>query len=144
MNIPPFFKPLTAYIKRAEELDRDVTNAQSAVVAYHCRIYAINKGMSLSPAKEDQGFLLQIMDIAELAKKNNPSVSVNGKEICEDFALGVFSSSDNEDRNVGSTMATAKGFYAAAAFFDILEQFGEMEPDVSISSFTQPADRFLF
>jgi hypothetical protein len=131
MQIPEQFKPLTAYIRRAEELDRDVSNPNSTVVAYHCRLYAINKGMKLNPSKESQDFLLSLMDAAELSKKNNPSVSVNGKEICENYAIGVFSNSDDEDRSAGSTMATAKGFYAAAAFFDILEQFGELEPYVS-------------
>ena len=29
-------------------------------------------------------------------------------------------------------MLTAKNFYNSATFFDILEQFGELEPDVNI------------
>ena len=136
MEIPPQFKPLTTYIRRAEELDKDISDNNSLVVAYHCRLYSIEKGMKLGLPQSEMGFLLNIMNDAENTAKLNPSLkSANGKSICQDYALQVFAAADDEDRGNGSTMHTAKAFYAAAAFFDILEQFGELEPDVSISLF---------
>lgn len=132
MEIPPTFKVLTTYIRRAEELDRDTLNPNSAIIAYFCRLYAIDKGMKMGLPQTEMGFLLQIMDIAEAAAKANPSIkAADGKGICQDFALHVFSIADSEDRGAGSTMVTAKTFYAAGAYFDILEQFGELEPDVA-------------
>jgi len=130
MEIPTQFKPLTAYIRRAEELDREVGNPNAPVVAYFCRFYAINKGMTMGVPQNEMGFLAKLMDVLEQSKKKNPDIEKNGKAVCQDFALQVFSTADDEDRNTGSTMSTAKVFYAAAAFFDILEQFGDLEPDV--------------
>ena len=131
MEIPPQFKPLTTYIRRAEELDKDINDANSLVVAYYCRLYSIEKGMKLGLPQSEMGFILNIMDAAENTAKLNPSVkTANGKAVCQDYALQVFGAADDEDRSSGSTMHTAKAFYAAAAFFDVLEQFGELEPDV--------------
>ena len=132
MEIPPQFKLLTTYLRRAEELDKDTSNPNSPVIAYYCRLYAIEKGMKLGLPQSEMGFLMQIMDTAESAKKVNPAINAaDGKAVCQDFALHVFSIADNEDRTTGSTMMTAKTFYAAGAYFDTLEQFGEVEPDVS-------------
>lgn len=72
--------------------------------------------------------------------------------ICEDFATEIFNRADDEDRAgtadkcvlcVGASMVkdadglcggggrtTAKTFYAAGTFFDILNQFGDISEEV--------------
>jgi len=131
MEIPPAFKPLTTYIRRAEELDKDVCNSNASVVAYHCRMYAIDKGMKLGLPQSECEFLFKIMGVIEKSPHTSLSKDI-GKTTCEDFALHVFHIADDEDRGAaGATMGTAKTFYSASAYFDILEQFGELEPDVS-------------
>jgi vacuolar protein sorting-associated protein VTA1 len=130
MEIPANFKPLTQYIRRAEELDKDA-NPNSEAIAHYCRMYALDKGMKMGLPQSEMSFLYELMGLVESKPYSKIATSATGKQICEDFALGVFRVADDEDRNSGSTMSTAKGFYNAAAFFDIIEQFGELEPDVS-------------
>ena len=48
MNIPASLKGLTAYIKRAEELDRETSNPDSKIIAYFCRTFAMERGMKLN------------------------------------------------------------------------------------------------
>lgn len=131
MDIPLAFKPLTTYIRRAEELDKDGGNSNASIVAFYCRMYAIEKGMKLGLPQSECDFLFKIMGIIEKSPHTSVSKEV-GKVTCEEFALHVFHIADEEDRGPsGAGMSTAKIFYSAAAYFDILEQFGELEPDVS-------------
>lgn len=48
----------------------------------------------------------------------------------EGFALNVFSKADKQDRAGRADLNTAKTFYAASIFFEILNQFGELAPDL--------------
>jgi hypothetical protein len=129
-EIPPAFKSLTTYIKRAEELDNNTANADSPVVAYFCRRYALNKGLKLGLPQSDNTFLYALME--NLEKSNSRTTTAEGKPICENFATHVFELADAEDRGPqGSTMGTARSFYACSAFFDILEEFGELDSYVS-------------
>jgi hypothetical protein len=47
LDIPPRFKKCTAFIRRAEDLDKDVTRAESKVMAYYIRLYAMELVMEL-------------------------------------------------------------------------------------------------
>jgi hypothetical protein len=49
----------------------------------------------------------------------------------EGFALSVFAKADKQDRAGRADLGTAKTFYAASIFFEILSQFGPVPPDVS-------------
>jgi hypothetical protein len=49
----------------------------------------------------------------------------------EGFALSVFAKADKQDRAGRADVNTAKTFYAASIFFEVLLQFGELQPDVS-------------
>ena len=98
MDIPPQFKLLTAYIKRAEELEKDSSNINNVIIAYYCRLYAIDKGMKLNLPQNELTFLLSIMDIIEKTLKSYPNIKTfNGKQIIEDYALNIFNNADNED-----------------------------------------------
>ncbi|KAL5988017.1 hypothetical protein ACLOJK_035780 [Asimina triloba] len=48
----------------------------------------------------------------------------------EGFALNVFAKADKQDRAGRADLNTAKTFYAASIFFEILNQFGELQPDL--------------
>ncbi|KAK9091969.1 hypothetical protein Syun_026880 [Stephania yunnanensis] len=48
----------------------------------------------------------------------------------EGFASNVFAKADKQDRAGRADINTAKTFYAASIFFEILNQFGELQPDV--------------
>jgi len=47
------------------------------------------------------------------------------KMICRQFADKIFEKADTEDRKGGANKGTARTFYAAATFFEILKQFNE-------------------
>ena len=132
--IPVALKALTAYIRRAEELDRDVVNPDAPVIAYFCRKYAMEKGISTRQGQsspEINGFLLGLMDTLEEDKRalGASALDDTGAITCENYAHSIFAKADEEDRAGTATGETAKGFYKASAFFDILEQFGDMDPE---------------
>ena len=41
LAIPPELKPITAYIRRSEELDADKSDPQNQNISYYCRTYAM-------------------------------------------------------------------------------------------------------
>jgi vacuolar protein sorting-associated protein VTA1 len=49
----------------------------------------------------------------------------------EGFANRIFNTADKLDRSGRSDAATAKALYASSIFFEVLRQFGELEPDVA-------------
>lgn len=48
----------------------------------------------------------------------------------EGFASNVFAKADKQDRAGRADLNTAKTFYAASIFFEVLNQFGEFAPDI--------------
>ncbi|URE41290.1 hypothetical protein MUK42_06983 [Musa troglodytarum] len=48
----------------------------------------------------------------------------------EGFASNVFAKADKQDRAGRADLNTAKTFYAASIFFEILNQFGEHQPEI--------------
>ncbi|TDH65123.1 uncharacterized protein CCR75_008914 [Bremia lactucae] len=133
VKVPPTFKSLLPFIRRAEELDRDTSRPESKLIAYFCRQYAMELGIKLrenDPSNESTDYLLSLMDRLEYEKNKLPEFSQEeGKEICEDFALEIFSKADDEDQTGMANKSTARTFYAAGTFFDILNQFGEISDD---------------
>lgn len=143
MNVPPQLKPVTAFVKRAEELDKDTLNPDSKIVAYFCRRYAVEKGMKLNDrSPEVSSFLMTLMSKLEKDTANIPTSTEERKTICENFAYDIFSKADEEDRQGAATKSTAQTFYAAGSFFDVLEVFGELSSDVSVYNHEQIPPRF--
>ncbi|EEY66038.1 vacuolar protein sorting-associated protein VTA1 [Phytophthora infestans T30-4] len=134
VKVPPTFKTLLPFIRRAEELDRDTSRPESKLIAYFCRQYAMELGIKLrenDSSNEATDYLLSLMDRLEEEKNKLPDFTQEeGKEICEDFAMEIFSKADDEDRAGMATKSTARTFYAAGTFFDILSQFGDLSEDV--------------
>ncbi|KAG6977181.1 hypothetical protein JG688_00000592 [Phytophthora aleatoria] len=135
VKVPPTFKTLLPFIRRAEELDRDTSRPESKLIAYFCRQYAMEMGIKLrenDASNESTDYLLSLMDRLEDEKNKLPDFTQEeGKEICEDFALEIFSKADDEDRAGMANKSTARTFYAAGTFFDILSQFGDISEDVA-------------
>lgn len=119
MNIPASCKPLTSFIRRSEELDRDATNPDSKVISYYCKIYAMEKGMKLKAATGAADINTLLMSLMLALEKDKQHIKVTKEQaavICENFAHSVFSRADDEDRAGLATMETAKTFYAAQTF----------------------------
>jgi len=132
-TIPPVLKPITSYIRRAEELDRDTSRPESVLVAYFCRSYAMELGIPLVQASRDQGataFLNALIQQLEAAKKGLPAFTQEeGQTLMTEFAHAVFARADEEDRAGLADKGTARTFYAAANFYDALAQFGDLAPE---------------
>jgi vacuolar protein sorting-associated protein VTA1 len=128
--IPNSLKALSPFIKRAEDLDKEVSNPDAAIVAYYCRTYAMEKAIKMGLRdSEVQSFLLSLMDTLESSKKNLQISDEKGSIICENFAQSIFLKADEEDRLECANKLTAKQFYSAGTYFDILELFGELDLD---------------
>lgn len=142
--IPPTFKSFTSAVKRAEELERDPSR-EKRVLAYYCRMYVVSKGAKLATAApEDRKFLEEQLIKLESMK---PSLGLTGDEgprICREQALEVFNKADEVDRMGLADKSTVKLFYSAGTFFEILEQFGPLDSEVSVAYIRQRIQQQVF
>ena len=124
LSIPTELKKITPFIRRAEELDRDKSNAESRLVAYYCRQYAVHTGIALATSDEGKNCLGEILSSLEGEKAAMDSFTPDeSKFLCRTFADKIFDRADEEDRRGDANRNTAKTFYAAASFLEILQQF---------------------
>uniref|UniRef100_A0A7S1ZCU8 Vta1/callose synthase N-terminal domain-containing protein n=1 Tax=Trieres chinensis TaxID=1514140 RepID=A0A7S1ZCU8_TRICV len=130
LKIPPELKKITTFVRRAEELDRDKANPESRVVAYYCRQFAVQAGIPLAASAEGKGCLGELLGQLESEKA---AMSVFSRDesriICRRFADKIFSKADGEDRAGAADKGTARTFYAAASFFEILQQFYDVKDE---------------
>ena len=124
LAIPAELKKITPYVRRAEELDRDKGNPESRLVAYYCRQYAVHTGIGLATSAEGKGCLGELLGNMEGEKAAMDTFSRDeSKFLCEKFAEKIFDKADEEDRTGKANRNTARTFYAAASFIEILQQF---------------------
>lgn len=132
LTIPPELKRVTPYVRRAEELDRDKTNAESRLVAYYCRQYAVQLGIELATSVEGKTCLGELLSALEAEKEAMNSFNrEEAKFLCRKFADKIFAKADFEDRTGDATKTTAKTFYASASFLEILQQFYKTEEEAA-------------
>jgi vacuolar protein sorting-associated protein VTA1 len=130
VTIPPELKKITPYVRRAEELDKDKTNAESRLVAYYCRQYAVHTGISLATSAAGKTCLGELLsDLEQEKEAMNQFTREEAKFLCRLFANKIFDKADGEDRMGEASKGTAKTFYAAASFLEILNQFYNADGD---------------
>ncbi|XP_050219252.1 protein HOMOLOG OF MAMMALIAN LYST-INTERACTING PROTEIN 5 [Mercurialis annua] len=120
-------KLLLPYLQRADELQK-----HEHLVAYYCRLYAMEKGLRIPQSertKTTNALLISLMNQLEKDKKSLNLGPENNLHV-EGFALNVFGKADKQDRAGRADLNTAKTFYAASIFFEILNQFGPLLPDL--------------
>nr|KAF6509040.1 vesicle trafficking 1 [Rousettus aegyptiacus] len=97
--LPPQFKSIQHHLRTAQEHDK-----RDPVVAYYCRLYAMQTGMKIdSKTPECRKFLSKLMDQLETLKKqlgDNEAITqeIVGSAHLENYALKMFLYADNEDR----------------------------------------------
>jgi len=133
MNIPVAVKAVGQYVKRAEEIEKDLTNPDGSVIAFWCRQWAIERSIPYYSEESVSAFIGELMDTQERNKAAAGDKTL-GKSICENHAHLVFGRADADDRAGKVDKMTAKLFYNAASFLDILEQFEELQEDSDILS----------
>ena len=130
LQVPPELKLMTPYVRRAEELDRDKTNPKSRLVAFYCRQYSVHLGIPLATTAEGKTCLGNLLGDLEQEKAAMDSFTRDeAKFLCQKFAHKIFDRADLEDRGGEGTKATAKTFYAAASFLEMLQQFYKDEDE---------------
>lgn len=120
-------KLLLPYLQRADELQK-----HELLVAYYCRLYAMERGLKIPPkdrTKTTNSLLVSLMNQLEKDKK---AVKLGPEDnlYVEGFASNVFARADKQDRAGRADLNTAKTFYAASIFFEILTQFGDVQPEL--------------
>ncbi|XP_044145688.1 vacuolar protein sorting-associated protein VTA1 homolog [Bufo gargarizans] len=125
--IPPQFKSLQHHLRTAQEHDK-----RDPVVAYYCRLYAMQTGMKIdSKSPECRKFLSKLMDQLETQKKqlgdcDSITQEIVGSAHVENYALKMFLYADNEDRAGSFHKNMIKSFYTASLLLDTLSVFGEL------------------
>ncbi|KAL3636987.1 hypothetical protein CASFOL_019286 [Castilleja foliolosa] len=118
-------KLLLPYLQRADELQK-----HEPLVAYYCRLYAMERGLKLPQSDRTtttNALLVSLMKQLE-RDKNLLNLGPDDHLHVEGFGLNVFSRADKQDRAGRADLNTAKTFYAASIYFEILNQFGELQP----------------
>lgn len=130
MAVPGPLRAVQHHIRTALEHEK-----RDPVVAYYCRLYAMQTGMKMdSKTPECRQFLIKLMDQLETMKKelkNNESITqeVVGNAHIENYALKMFLYADNEDRSGRFHKNMIKSFYTASLLFDVLVVFGELSEE---------------
>ncbi|XP_041814505.1 vacuolar protein sorting-associated protein VTA1 homolog isoform X2 [Chelmon rostratus] len=130
MALPAQFKPIQHHLRTAQEHEK-----RDPVVAYYCRLYAMQTGMKLdSKTPECRKFLVKLMDQLEsmkkeLAEHDSITQEVVGNAHIENYALKMFLYADNEDRAGRFHKNMIKSFYSASLLLDVLSVFGELSEE---------------
>jgi len=129
--VPPAFKTLVSALRRAEEFEKGQSREEK-ISGYYCRLYVVTKATKLSTgAPQERDFVRSQLEVLESL---SPTLNVKegeGKQICRQYAMMLFSKADEVDRGGFADKATAKLYYSAGTLFDVMEQFGEVDNEVS-------------
>ncbi|XP_068630450.1 vacuolar protein sorting-associated protein VTA1 homolog [Battus philenor] len=130
---PPSLKSIQHYLKTASEHD-----ARDPVVAYWCRLHALQVGMKLTNKKtpEETKMLMALMDWLEEEKtthKDNDAIvnEVAAQAHLENYALKLFLYADKQDREQNYGKNVVKAFYTAGMIYDVLTTFGELTDEAA-------------
>ncbi|GMI63782.1 extensin-like, homolog of mammalian LYST-INTERACTING PROTEIN5 [Hibiscus trionum] len=120
-------KLLLPYLQRADELQK-----HEPLVAYYCRLYAMEKGLKIPNSERTKTTNSLLVSLMNQLEKDKKTVKLGPEDNLhlEGFALNVFSKADKQDRAGRADLNTAKTFYAASIFFEIINQFGPLQPDL--------------
>ncbi|KAK7133760.1 hypothetical protein R3I94_015577 [Phoxinus phoxinus] len=130
MALPTQLKAIQHHLRTAQEHEK-----REPVVAYYCRLYAMQTGMKLdSKTPECRKFLVKLMDQLETMKKelsDNESISqeIVGNAHVENYAIKMFLYADSEDRSGHFHKNMIKSFYTSSLLFDVLSVFGELSEE---------------
>lgn len=89
-KMPPSFKAVLPFIRRAEELDRDSSRPESKLIAYFCRQYAMELGIKVrenDTSNEATEYLLALMDRLENDKSQLPTFTQEEGKVSPDTSF---------------------------------------------------------
>eukprot|EP00483_Globobulimina_turgida_P005837 UN05847 len=125
--LPAELKQLKRFIREAKK-----TEKVSPVIAYYCRLYAIQEAMKLDESKKTvttkQWMSLQMGKLEENAVDCSRE---QAKEKITSMAHNVFKHADEIDRAGKANKTTAAAFNSAFVFYTILKQFGDRNEQIA-------------
>ncbi|XP_042189349.1 vacuolar protein sorting-associated protein VTA1 homolog isoform X1 [Callorhinchus milii] len=127
---PPRLRPIQHHLRVALEHEK-----RDPVVAYYCRLYAVQTGLKLDDkSPECRKFLGKLMDLLEsmkkqLATEEAVSNDVVGTAHIEGTAINLFTYADNEDRAGRFNKNMMRAFFTSNLLFDVLAVFGELSEE---------------
>ncbi|XP_053675099.1 vacuolar protein sorting-associated protein VTA1 homolog [Anopheles nili] len=130
--VSPVLKPIQHYLKTAQEHD-----SRDPIVAYWCRLYALQLGLKVpSQGIDDRKLLVSIMDWLETSKAqmtDNESITndVAAQAYLENYALKLFLYADKQDRASNFGKNVVKAFYTSGMIYDVCQIFGELTEEVT-------------
>ena len=130
--LPAELKPIGHYLKIANE-----HSVRDPVVYYWCLVYAVEKAMGVEQkSAEATAYLGQLLTTLEQVKKTLKDEEAIASEIVaqahiEQYALGLFSRADKDDRDGVANKNVVKLFYTAAHLFDTLSTFGDVDESIA-------------
>ncbi|CAN6472003.1 unnamed protein product [Victoria cruziana] len=120
-------KLLLPYLQRADELQK-----HEPLVAYYCRLYAMERGLNIPQKERTKTTNALLVSLMNQLEKDKKSITLGPDDHLhiEGFALNIFNKADKQDRAGRADLNTAKTFYAASIFFEVLSQFGALHTDI--------------
>ncbi|KAL0443328.1 UNVERIFIED_CONTAM: protein OF MAMMALIAN LYST-INTERACTING PROTEIN 5 [Sesamum latifolium] len=124
-------KLLLPYLQRADELQKHEPSSPTTNFVI-CRLYAMERGLKIPQSDRTKTTNALLVSLMKQLEKDKKSLKLGPDDHLhvEGFALNVFARADKQDRAGRADLNTAKTFYAASIFFEILNQFGELQPDL--------------
>ncbi|KAI5066275.1 hypothetical protein GOP47_0018899 [Adiantum capillus-veneris] len=120
-------KPLLPYLRRANEIQK-----YEPLVTYYCRLYAKNRVLKIPLNERTKATDMMLSTLMQQLTEDTKSIQLSSNDslYIENFALSMFMRADKQERSGNVEMKTAKTFYAASLFFEILQNFGDVPLDV--------------
>lgn len=116
-------KAIMPLMQRAQEIQQ-----ADPKVAYYCRMYAVEQALTFPQRSKDVSDLVSIA-LSQMEKDRGALAldKENDMYHCESFALKIFSNADKMDRAGRADLATAKAFFVASYFLEVLNHFGPLD-----------------
>eukprot|EP00210_Caulerpa_lentillifera_P005756 g5503.t1 len=119
-------KAILPYLQRAAEIE-----TVDKKVAYYCRLYAVEQGIKLEQRDQKADDLLEL--VLNQLERDKPQIQLDqqaDRDHCEKFALNILVKAKKRDEQGIADRDTAKAYYAAFNFVEILKQFGKLSKEI--------------
>mmetsp|Transcript_18555 Transcript_18555/g.47527 ORF Transcript_18555/g.47527 Transcript_18555/m.47527 type:complete len:410 (-) Transcript_18555:79-1308(-) len=121
-------KAIQPFMQRADEV-----SSADPKVAYYCRLHAVEEGIRYP--QRSPALMAEVKSLMSQLELDKPKIDLSDKKAdhdhCEAFAVNVFNRADKVDRAGKANLSTARAFYAASLFLDVLNHFGPIDADLA-------------
>eukprot|EP01083_Nonionella_stella_P090403 252569_1 len=125
-DLPMELKKMKRFIREAKK-----TEKVSPIIAYYCRLYAIQQAMKLDESKKTATTKQWMGQQMSLLEENKVDCSREEAKIkITSMAHNVFKHADEIDRAGKANKTTAAAFNSAFVFYTILKQFGDRDEQI--------------